>query len=75
MQPYSIIAALELLVTFEVMTQVPQRDEVMAAVNRLFGFFLLLFIDLYFFFKERHFKENGFVGERLLITSNDHSSR
>lgn len=49
MQPYSIIAALELLVTFEVMTQVPQRDEVMAAVNRLFGFFLLLFIDLYFF--------------------------
>lgn len=48
MQPYGITAALDLMVTFEVMTEVPQRDEVMTAFNRLFGFFLLLFIDLYF---------------------------
>lgn len=47
------------MVTFEAMSEVPQRDEVLTGVNRLLGFFLQLFMDSYYL---RHSKENGFAG-------------
>lgn len=41
------MAAPALMVTFEEMTEVPQRDEVTTGVKSLLGFFLSLFIDFY----------------------------
>ena len=48
------------MVTFEEMTEVPGRDEVMPGVNRLLGFFLSLFID---FYHVCHTKGHCFAGK------------
>lgn len=35
------------MMTFEEMTEVPQRDGIMTDMNSLLGFFLTLFTDIY----------------------------
>lgn len=46
-EPCSTIAAQALMMTFEEMTEVPQRDGIMTDMNSLLGFFLTLFTDIY----------------------------
>lgn len=49
------------MMTFEEMTEVVQRDEIMTGVNSSLGYFLLLFIDFY-----RRSKGNCFAGGKKI---------
>lgn len=52
------------MMTFEEMTEVPERDEIMTDVNSLLGFFLSLFIDIYHVWRS---KGNRFAGKNACV--------